>query len=209
LLVIGAASLAWLSGCSEVWIDPDDLSSGGGGATIASSASASTMTNTSSTGAPTLCDDFCDVTGNCILACQGACNGFLLSPCEAEGEDLMRCLVEHYDSSTCSAPPGEPGALNACPRETEAFVACRSTMADRCGIGGTFGAPEQNGWCETEAFCENGMRTYLCQVEGESSECFCYLNSILLQSCSQPHTPYPGDCHHQESCCAAVLGPIQ
>lgn len=162
------ALLGLLVACSDVQVDPDGI--GGSSATGADAAGATgteTGTSTASTGAPVpVCEQLCDVTGNCLEDCEGMCAKLEQAQCAAEAQAYLGCLVEHYDAATCAAPTGCD-----CFNEARLFLECEGSAA--CG-------PEVCNASETGCACTRqcpyGEQKAVCHFGQDQVHYTCALN---------------------------------
>ena len=206
-LAVFSLSLA-IGGCGNVRLEDDD---GAGGATAngdtASSATSHPSSGSgsqsgepsasSSTGPNTeICGDFCSKVGSCINNCHGACTGYQLAPCEAQGIAVVTCITQTFVPETCAPPEG------ACANEFAALMACRSTQPQQCVSGGGGG---NNTSCSVSQICAGGEEKVICNAEGDAMACSCFLNSIAVSTCQAPlrsgHGGIPASCSLDTSCC--------
>jgi hypothetical protein len=190
-LLVGATAAL---GCSEVVIDP--AGDGGRGASdgdddgdVSSNASSSTGTD------PSTVDAFCAAVGQCFGSCQAALATFQVAPCEAEGLALAECLIAQYDAGTCS--------LVGCDAQKQALAACRSSTTVACFGGGMGSGPDN---CASSIDCPDGERGVICAAEGGELSCGCYVNHLLLGTCTAPLAEVDMACSVSTGCCASVLG---
>lgn len=173
-------------GCSEVLVEPD----GEGGQSGGSNADGSTATGPD----PVLADDLCNAVGQCVPSCTAALQSFQYAPCEAEGHALVLCLIENYESETCS--------VSECEVEKQALAACRSTTSIRCAGGGGGGSDD---YCTQGAGCADGERLAACTRGDAGFVCSCFLNGLLLGECTGG-TSSDQACSLKAGCCASLLG---
>jgi hypothetical protein len=152
-----------------------------------------------------LCESFCAVAGNCLNSCRHACEEYQIAPCASEGAALVACLTPAYDATACDA--------KGCDQETQALTQCRSNVPQNCaGFGGGSGDTE----CSFTGQCPGGDERTVCDIQDGMAQCNCYLNFLLVGSCSATvivPTESPGDlealeqvCDLRKSCCAQFFG---
>lgn len=172
----------------------------GGNATSTGAHPTSASTSASTGGDPALGDLFCSVAANCLNGCHHVSDVYQSDPCGAEGKAYITCLASHLDPATCLA--------TGCDAEQNAFTQCRSSVPQGC-IGG--GGGGSNDTCSETDQCVLGDERVLCDGQNGVADCSCYLNYLLVGTCSAPFDAMGGyglgpSCSVHYGCCAQFFG---
>lgn len=174
-------------GCTEVHLLPErfgDTTSpeGGGG----SAGGTETLSASSSTGEPpTICEQFCEATGDCFEDCHAVCETYQSYPCEAGVQDFLNCIIADYDAVGCTTVHfcGHPPCLPDEPIE--------------CGPEVCGGSESQ---CSCRRPCTHGELVATCHLLGELAYCDCSHNGLAWMNNIPTVEPLP-------EVCSLITGP--